>query len=358
MIGFTLPETSVTAAIIPMESDVTVANIYSSTLWLLYIGSIAIFLIWYHTIDKKEFWIHKWIDHNESLTVGIFTTAVTVGMIEGSTRLANCIIWTYYTLQHNVELNVGNIIFTIWMPQIFVLICGTLVLIGCHCIECCIAICKRETDFYIHIILPIYLIGFGLVYSLFPAIILILAYPIQVIATLTFVLAYLFATTVFSAILYKWYQQCCEKHCRQYYKQRCESSNGIMKCKTTCEQFSNKDKKPQLCKLTLLCFIVLIIPILLILLYLQLIAMVFLYSLLIGRGSAINTGPLFAISLLPSLLISSVAWVAKRVALHETENNSNNNNNLFTSSTENSSVNSSTSQSINLSTSQFENVST
>ena len=92
--------------------------------------------------------------------------------------------------------------------------------------------------------------------------------------------------------------------------------------------------------------------------------MAFLYLLLIGRGSAINTGPLFAISLFPSLLISSVAWVAKRVALHETENNSNNNN-LFTSSTENSSVNSSTSQStsiqstsINLSTSQFENVST
>ena len=69
---------------------------------------------------------------------------------------------------------------------------------------------------------------------------------------------------------------------------------------------------------TTLYFIALIIPIWIVFLYLSMIAIVFLYSLLIGRGSAINTGPLFAISLLPSLLISSIAWVAKRLALQNT----------------------------------------
>ena len=240
-------------------------NVYSTTLWLLYVASIALFLTWYHTIDKKEIWIHKWIDHNESLTVRIFTTAVTVGMIEGSARLANCTVWTYHALQNNSsnsdELIKGDIFPAVWMPQILTLICGTTVLIGCHCIECCIASykCAQEVDLYIHIVLPICLIGFGLVYSLFPAIILILAYPIQIIATLTFVLAYLFATTIFSAILYEWYEQCYEKCCKQCHK----STNRVKKqklCKITCiEQCCesvNKDYKPQLCKTTLLCFIV------------------------------------------------------------------------------------------------------
>ena len=95
----------------------------------------------------RQVWINKWIDNNESLTVGIFTTAVT----EGSARLANCIVWTYHTLQNNSsnndELKEGDIFPIVWMPQI---LCGTIVLIGCHCIECCIASCKRthEVDLY------------------------------------------------------------------------------------------------------------------------------------------------------------------------------------------------------------------
>ena len=143
MIGLMSPKTSVTATKIPLESGIAMVNVYSTTLWLLYVGSVVVFLIWYHTTDKKEVWIYKWIDNNESLTVGIFTTAVTVRMIEGSARLANCIVWTYHTLQNNSsnndELKEGNIFPAVWMPQIFTLICGMIVLIGCHCIKYCIA---------------------------------------------------------------------------------------------------------------------------------------------------------------------------------------------------------------------------
>ena len=38
------------------------------------------------------------------------------------------------------------------------------------------------------------------------------------------------------------------------------------------------------------------------------------YSLLIGRGSVINTGPLFLISLFPSVILTGGAWLTKRVA--------------------------------------------
>ena len=279
MIGLMLPtcKTLVMATKIPLESGIAMVNVYSTTLWLLYIGSVVVFLIWHHTTDKKEVWIYKWIDNNESLTVGIFTTAVTVGVIEGSARLANCIVWTYHTLQNNSsnndELKEGDIFPIVWMPQI---LCGTIVLIGCHCIECCIASCKctHEVDLYIHIVLPVCLIGFGLVYSLFPAIILILAYPIQAIVTLTFILAYLFATTsnvvnnAVSNVLSNLTSQLrSQKHVKKTYKQHYKSSNEDI-------------KKPQLCRTTLLCFIELIIPFSIVALYLNLIATVFLYSLL------------------------------------------------------------------------------
>ena len=58
-----------------------------------------------------------------------------------------------------------------------------------------------------------------------------------------------------------------------------------------------------------------------IIIYQHILAAFVLYSLLIGRGSVINTGPLFVISLLlPSALLSGGAWTVKRVAFNDPEN--------------------------------------
>jgi hypothetical protein len=295
-IGFTLPETSVTTTKIPVEGDILLSNIYSSILWLLYAVSVFVFLMWYHKKDNEHRErMQQWIKDNRKIIAGIFTTAVTVGIIEGIARIANCSVWSHYSLKNNPsrdhEVNRG-VFLAVWLPQGYVLV-GTITLFACHIGELCVAYIYQNDDLYVHVILHIYFIAFGLVYALFPAIILILAYPTQMIATFTFVLVYLFATTIFSAILYKW----CEQYCQSTYRKM--------------------SPKMKLCKITF-CFIALIIPIWIVFSYLQLIAIIFLYSLLIGRGSAINTGPLFAISLLPSLLISSVAWAAKRVALQNT----------------------------------------
>ena len=291
-IGFTLPETSVTTTKIPLESDVVIANLYPFTLWSLYAVSVIIFLKWYHNDrneDRKER-IHKWIKDNKNLTVGMFTTAVTILLPEVCARIATCSIWTHYILRNNPSPdNELNTFLAVWLPPTPFFIFGTILLIICHSIECCIT-CWNG-DLYIHAILPIYLFAFGLVYTLFPTIILVSAYPTQMIATLTFSLAYLFVTTIFSAIIYKWYEQ--------RYESR--NKNKFLTCRAT------------------FCFIVLMFFIWIISLYLQLIAIVFLYLLFIGRSSAINTGPLFIISLLPSLLLSGVAWLAKRVALNETD---------------------------------------
>ena len=294
-IGFTLPETSVTTTNIPVEGDILLANIYSSSMWVLYAISVLVFLMWYHKEDNEHREkIQQWINDNRSLIAGIFTTAITVGIIEGIARIANCSVWSHHSLRNNPSgddrVNRG-VFLAVWLPQGYVLAFGTMLLIGCHIRE--VYATYRNGDFCMHVILPIHLIAFGLVHALFPAVILILVYAIQMLATLTFVLAYLFATTIFSAIIYK--------RCEQY-------------CHSTYKKMSLEMKL----YITILYFIAMIIPFWIIFLYLSMIAIVFLYTLLIGRGSAINTGPLFAISLLPSLLISSVAWAAKRLALQNT----------------------------------------
>ena len=57
----------------------------------------------------------------------------------------------------------------------------------------------------------------------------------------------------------------------------------------------------------------------LVVVYLHFLAIFALYTLLIGRGSVINTGPLFLISLIPSALLSGGAWIVKRITLNDSE---------------------------------------
>ena len=73
-----------------------------------------------------------------------------------------------------------------------------------------------------------------------------------------------------------------------------------------------KEKIPS--KRTILLLVVLFVCPWLISLYLHFLLVFALYPILIGKGSVINTGPLFLISLLPSIILTGGAWLAKRVA--------------------------------------------
>lgn len=204
------------------------------------------------------------------------------------------------------------------MQQSYLTFLGTWLTIFCHVAECCIRYRNKGTSKFllshIHIILPLYLTAYGLLYSLFPAIVLVLAYPTQMIAIVTFVLAYLFATTIFSAILINFYSA-------PNNTKEAQQDHNVQLNKQDQQKYDKQQPQSQQKQLikTILFFAMLFIPFWLIILYLHCIAIVFLYSLLIGTGSAINTGPLFIISLLPSALVSGVAWIAKRVALNETK---------------------------------------
>jgi hypothetical protein len=119
----------------------------------------------------------------------------------------------------------------------------------------------------------------------------------------------MFATSIFSASIIKLY--------------------GVLKHKSSNNENNDMDQESQQnsqrstklakrAKLLKVVFVGLIfITLWLIVAYLHFLVVFISYSLLIGRGSVINTGPLFLISLLPSALLSGGAWIAKRIALND-----------------------------------------
>jgi hypothetical protein len=338
LIGFTLPATSVTSDIIPIGSDVIFINLYSSTLCILYAVSICLLTVWYFSPGSPaKKLIDRVINDNLDIGLGIRITSATAVIVECITRLAICITWTLNTQ------SVSGIILGIWMPQIHLVLTGAVHLlfvsfsvrhfkrmekkkereqksinedenvdsigVPTKCIHtmllsCCdFNIVKSELRTFASMCAT----AFGLLYMFFPTIILMFAYPTQIIVIFTFVTAYLFATTVFSATIVKLYNLF--KH---------KSSRAMMSNSQQNHQKSTLQVKTQLLSLLKMVFVYLLfITLWLVVVYLHFLAIFALYSLLIGRASVINTGPLFLVSLLPSALLSGGAWIAKRIALND-----------------------------------------
>lgn len=337
LIGFTLPSTSVTSNVIPIGSDVIFINLYSSILCILYAVSICLLTVWYFSpaSPAKEL-IDRLINDRLDISLGVRITAVTAVIVECITRLAICITWTI-----NTQSLAGTIL-GIWMPQVHLVLTGAVHLLfvsfsvrhqrrmeikkwreqmstneddnvdmgePTKCVvilSCCdFNIIKSELRAFAGMCAT----AFGLLYMLFPTIVLTFAYPTQIIVIFTFVTAYLFATTVFSASIVKLYN---------LFKHKSGSGNGNAQ---QTYQNSTLQVKWQLMSLLKMAVVYLLfITLWLVVVYIHFLAIFALYSLLIGRASVINTGPLFLISLVPSALLSGGAWIAKRIALNDPEN--------------------------------------
>ena len=334
-IGFTLPATSVTSNTIPISSDVVFVNLYSSILCALYTVSICLLTVWYFSPGspaKKV--IDQVINDKPDLSLGIRITSTTALIMEFVTRLATCITWTL-----NIQ-NSAGIVLGIWMPQIQLILTGAVQIIFVsvyvsyqkkreerkiteqksikekiivetmdrgeqmkrgYCTSCA---CDCNTKSEFRTFSNMSATAFGFFHMLFPTIILTFAYPTQIIVIFTFVTAYMFATSIFSASIIKLYGVL--KH---------DSSNNENNDQ---ESQQSNQKSTKLAKLLKVVFVGLIFATLwLIVIYLHFLVVFASYSFLIGRGSVINTGPLFLISLLPSAVLSGGAWIAKRIALND-----------------------------------------
>ena len=275
-------------------------NLYSSILCILYTVSICLLTVWYFLPSspaKRK--IDSLINSNPDLCLGIRITTTTALVIEFLSRLSHCIIWSC-----NIE-NPASTVLAVWMPQIHLLLtaAGQIVFVSIYVSyqtrknekktddggnrDCCNT--KSELRTFSNLSAT----AFGLFYMLFPTIVLMFAHPTQIIAIFTFVTAYLFATSIFSASIVKLYN---------HFDPKCNTQNNRL-----------------LHKLRVPFKFALFVALWLIVLYLHFLVIFASYSMLIGRGSVINTGPLFLISLLPSALLSGGAWFAKRVALNDEE---------------------------------------
>ena len=87
------------------------------------------------------------------------------------------------------------------------------------------------------------------------------------------------------------------------------------------KKLGNKNKQE---KLHLICKIVVGIFITLNFLYFFLFVFGLLYSLIIGKASVVSSAPLALLSLLPSILLSAIAWIIKKTVLDD-KNESNEN---------------------------------
>ena len=248
--------------------------------------SICLLTIWYHRRSSPaKTVIDSLINRSLDLSKGIRITTTTALVLEVICRIATCSVWT-----HHIN-NVSVILWAIWMPQIHLFVTGVFqILFISFYITCnnysrerrCNCDAKSEFRTFTNMCATV----FGLFYMLFPTIILMFAYPTQIFVIFTFVTAYLFATSIFSASIVKIYH--------------------ILTKSTTLK------RKHVLCH-----FVLVYIILWFIVMYLHMLVIFVSYSLLIGKGSVINTGPLFLISLLPSALLSGGAWIVKKFAFND-----------------------------------------
>ena len=311
-IGFTLSSASVSTNIDPFGSDITIIILYSATSCILYAISVCLFPCWcFHLTEKRRKHKNKIkpiLENNRELIGGMLITSIIAIAFEFCARIVHCIVWTIH--RENI---IGNVL-GVWLPQLFLFLFATFVNSCGHTCICCSRVFASWLRYYtrpfmlndpdevnqqnrsnycfmftskVNVILPIHLTIFGLVYCFFPAVILTFVYPTRMIAIFTFVLAYFFATTVIYAVmikLYGWFLL---------------GINKIIKCSI---------------------FITLFVIVSLVIMYIYAITLVFIYALIIGKGSVVNTTPLFIISLFPSIILSLGAWIAKRIILNGSRN--------------------------------------
>lgn len=301
LIGFTLPNTSVTSKTIPTESDVIFGNLYSSTSCLLFMVGFSLFAVWYYqkSLQNEEFKnshmksFSKWkFKHNKNVLYrALVRTLVLALILEFCSRVASCIVWT-------VHVNESPSTFlAVWLPQLWLLFAYMYVIFFMVFYTYkSVHYNKLYNIRVLYHFLILCLSIFMFCYLLFPSTILMFVYPTEMIAIFTFILAYLFATTVILAGLDKIRESSHpnEGHNLMVNHYRCLSKGCVTK------------------------YVSQYIPFVIVL-YLLLIVLIILYTLLIGNSAAASSGPLFIITLFPSAFMSGTALIFKRIAFRDDE---------------------------------------
>ena len=357
-IGYTIPGTRVSSEVIPIGSDVIFINLYTSILCILHTISVCIIIVCYFPNRSKkstksnyqlnesgkqskessdESDVKKFIDklvgdeRYDDLLLGVRITSNTTLVVEVLIRLIVIIIWTQNSL------DVPGTFLAVWLPNLQLLAVAILLNVV---LNICIIKndgCKsNDSSSGLRTFFTLYGTVFILLYFFFPTIVLTFAYPTQMIVIFAFVIAYLFATSVFSAgivKLFKYNKQLKNSKVQSYKrsedqdKQNIELQN-LQNTEKNAQQYSQEeqqqcsisDERSDTCCCNLDCrgflsrngeflrhLFLYFMPLWIVILYLHFLMLFVLYMLMIGRGTVITTGPTFIISLFTPALLSSIA---------------------------------------------------
>ena len=361
-IGYTIPGTRVSSEVIPIGSDVIFINLYTSILCILHTISVCVIIVCYfpnHSKEStksssyrlkesgkqskessdgsKESDVKKFIDkligdeRYDDLLLGIRITSNTTLVIEVLIRLITIIIWTQNSR------DIPGTFLAVWLPNLLLLAVAILLNVVLNIFIIKNDGCKgNNSSSGLRTFFTLYGTVFILLYFFFPTIVLTFAYPTQMIVIFAFVIAYLFATSVFSAgivKLFKYNKQLKNSKVQGYKrgedqdKQNIELQN-IQNKEENAQQYSREDQQrdskndeqsdTRCCNLDCSGFLskngeflrhlfLYFMPLWIVILYLHFLMLFVLYMLMIGRGTVITTGPTFIISLFTPALLSSIA---------------------------------------------------
>ena len=344
-IGYTIPGTHVSSDVIPIGSDVVFINLYTSILCILHTISVCIIIVCYFPNRSKKFNYHvressdgskqsdvkKFIDEligdkrYEDLLLGIRITSNTTLIVEVLIRLIAIIIWTLNSS------DIPGTFLAVWLPNLELLAVSILlnVVLNIYIIKndghknCC---CNNSSA-ALRTFFTLYGTVFILLYFFFPTIVLTFAYPTQMIVIFAFVIAYLFATSVFSAAIVKLFRY--NKQLKNSTRRKDEDKSIELQNKAnkdeSAQRYSQEEQRKSVEQSETCCcnldrygflsrnreffyhFFLYFMPLWIVILYLHLLMLYILYMLMIGRSTVITTGPTFIISLFTPALLSSIA---------------------------------------------------
>ena len=339
-IGYTIPGTHVSNEVIPIGSDVIFINLYTSILCILHSISVCIIIVCYFpnrskksnnqanesSIDSNDSDVKKFIDQligderYDDLLLGVRITSNTTLIVEVLIRLIAIIIWTH------TSRDIAGTFLAVWLPNLELLV--TSILLNVVLNTCILRndgyknCCYKSSSPKLRTFFTLYGTVFILLYFFFPTIVLTFAYPTQMIVIFAFVIAYLFATSVFSAgivKLFKYNKQQKKNKAKTYKRSEDQEKNIELQNKNEDAQEEQQRKSVEQSETSrghgflsrnrefLYHFFLYFMPLWIVILFLHFLMLFVLYMLMIGRGTVITTGPTFIISLFTPALLSSIA---------------------------------------------------
>ena len=292
LVGFSLPSSSVSAYHTTAKSDFWLYVTYVLSTFVLYASCITTILFVVSKSERRG--IKSFTKRNPEVLIA---TIVVIGgfvLVEIVAELVMAIVWTVNVKHHFIGFTIFAAAIAYYGPGIFSLFkVGRKILSynkkvhgrkdttaatnESYCNEgnkiIDIDAEKIDTVFRCFEWIAAYF-AYVLLYSFFPAFVLAFAYPTRVITTFVFIATFLVLSIVYLTTYIK---------------------KGIWK----------KLKDVRFIK------VMFSIILMILLLYFFLFIFALLYSLVIGRASVVSSAPLAVLSLLPSILISIVAWVMK-----------------------------------------------